>query len=350
MSRQPRISFPGAHYHLLNRFVDRHPFFQADQDYRCFLDTFFELAPLHGIRTYAYCLMPNHFHIVLETTRGGMSQFLQQAMSRVAHELNKRHDRVGHLFQDRSKTFLIEEGAYFETVVGYVLLNPVRAGICRDVLAYPWSSATLMVKGGGYPVETRLLAERLSGEMITSEDVDEQRAILMRWLRRLESEARAKAAGHETASDDLTQSFREGVSGTFCGSSQFRKRVLMENERRLRFEQGRKRRITDRDFTRVTWVDLGELAASLCAQAPEDLISAWRDQRAAIADLRIVLAHHVANWTFDRIRREDGDRQSEARYSVAMSRLKAEPRKKEMMARALERVVSGSYIPTFSEA
>ncbi len=333
MARPPRISFPGAHYHLLNRFVDRHPFFQTEPDYRRFLDTYYELAPLHGIRTYAYCLMPNHFHVVLETERGDLSRFLQQFLFRVAREMNRHSGRVGHLFQDRAKTLLIEDGAYFETVVGYVLLNPVRAGLCRDVFGYRWSSAGTMVSDGPWPVERHLLAERVSGRDFGPADVEGQRDALIRWARRLEATANADR-------------FAEGVRGTFGGSAGFRKKVLLQNERRERFEDSRRRRCTDRDFDKVTWEELGEMAERIRGHLPFPLRRAWKNEATFQHDLRTFLASKVAHWSYERIRAAEADRFSLPSYAMAMHRMRRDPRKREVARLVRGRAVSGSNLVT----
>ena len=80
--RGPRISYPHAVLHVINRFVDRHPFFQEPKDFELFLDIYFEVAKSFGMMTYAYCLMPNHFHIVLETPSGELSKFLQRFLTK----------------------------------------------------------------------------------------------------------------------------------------------------------------------------------------------------------------------------------------------------------------------------
>lgn len=321
MARPPRLSYPGAHFHLLNRFVDRHPFFQAEADYRCFLDTYFRFAGLHCVRTFAYCLMPNHFHVVAQTGCGGLSAFLQQVMSRVAHELNRRHGRVGHLFQGRTKSLLIEDGSYFETVCGYVLLNPVRAGLCRDLLEYRWSSAADMIaRSPSYPVDLFALADRLTGKSFRDDDTASRSEALSRWMRSLVAE-------------DNESSFHGARRGTFLGSSGFRKRILNQNERRDRVIAIRKRRVTDRDWSDVSWDEMGQIAESLVAHTPQALMTGWRSLDGARDDIRIFLAHHYAHWTFDRIRRQEGDRYSSSRYSVAMTEMSRQPLRTEVARR-----------------
>jgi hypothetical protein len=219
---------------------------------------------------------------------------------------------------------LIEDGEYFETVVGYVLLNPVRAGLCRDLLDYRWSSAGASVTDGSCLVERHLLAERVSGRTIAPSDICGQCETLLRWMRRLEVAANAGQ-------------IKESIRGTFCGSSQFRKRILLQNERREKFDENRHRRITDQVSETTTWQDWKEIAENICGHVPDSLCSAWRSNKYAVEDIRIYLAHRKGHWTFDRMRKEDGDRFSLARYTYAVSIIEHNPLKSELARIALGR-------------
>jgi REP element-mobilizing transposase RayT len=148
MPRGPRISYPNAVFHVINRFVDRHPFFRTRTDYLTFLDIYFDVAGTFGLWTYSYDLMPNHFHFVLETPSGEISKFLQRFLTRAVQHLNAKHGRVGHLLQGRTKTLLVEKDRYLSTVIGYVLLNRVRAGLAPDVFSDPYNSANELLTCG----------------------------------------------------------------------------------------------------------------------------------------------------------------------------------------------------------
>jgi len=139
--RGPRITYPNAVFHIINRFVDKHPFFKTDEDYKTFLNIYYEIAKYYQIKTFSYCIMPTHFHYVIQTITGEISKFLQRFLTTSAQTLNRKYERTGHLFQGRTKTLIVQTELYFETVVKYVLLNPVKAKIVKNIFEYPYSSA-----------------------------------------------------------------------------------------------------------------------------------------------------------------------------------------------------------------
>jgi REP element-mobilizing transposase RayT len=122
------------------RGVARAPVFRDQRDYRRYLATARTVLDLTDARVLAYALMPNHAHFLIEADLANLTAFFRRLGTRYAGYFNKRHDRVGHLFQDRFKSKPVETDAYLTTAVAYIHLNPVRAGLARDVLSYPWSS------------------------------------------------------------------------------------------------------------------------------------------------------------------------------------------------------------------
>ncbi len=144
MARKLRLEFAGAVYHVLNRGDRGEEIFEDDQDRERFLTTLAEVCVKTGWQVHAYCLMRNHFHLVVETPQanliGGMKWFLGTYTSR----FNRRHRLVGHLFSGRYKSLLIgDSGSYLRTVGEYVHLNPVRAKLLRaedPLRRYRWSS------------------------------------------------------------------------------------------------------------------------------------------------------------------------------------------------------------------
>jgi REP element-mobilizing transposase RayT len=321
MSRPPRCTYPNATFHVLNRFVDKHPFFQDDRDYEYFIRTYFDVARSFRITTYAYCLMPNHFHIALRTPDGQISRFLQRLLTRVAVTMNHRRGRTGHLFQGRSKTLLVEDELYFETLIAYILMNPVRAGICTDPFAYPWSSAAELLTGQSR-VDVRTVAERIADRKLT-ENAPEWRAAIVRWLQSVEV-ARNEAR------------FNDGRRGQFLASADFRKRTLALLERRTDVEpqvvsrtETRTRRLTDFPLSSLTWSDLKEIASRQVEHfsAAGSQVTAWDDLDQSIEEIAIYLAQMTAHWTNEQIRSAEGDRFSNARYVAVTRRIRRDPRK-----------------------
>ncbi len=109
-------------------------------DRRRFLALLATVVAKHELACHAYCLMANHFHLVVTTTRANLSDAIQHLNGRYAERWNRRHGRVGHLFQGRFGAQVVQDGRYFLTVCRYVAMNPVRAGLVSAPERWPWSS------------------------------------------------------------------------------------------------------------------------------------------------------------------------------------------------------------------
>lgn len=153
MARPLRIEFPGALYHVTSRGNARAPIFLADPDRLRFLHMLGETVEQYRWLCHAYCLMANHYHLVVQTLEPNLSRGMHQLNGTYTQRFNRRHDRVGHLFQGRFKAILVERESHLLELARYVVLNPVRAGIEKDPERYRWSSlrATLgLVQGPGW--------------------------------------------------------------------------------------------------------------------------------------------------------------------------------------------------------
>jgi REP element-mobilizing transposase RayT len=140
MPRPPRVEFPGALYHVTSRGNDRRRIFWDDTDRRTFLRHLTDVAMRDGFAVFAYCLMGNHYHLVVETPRPNLACGMQHLNSAFARWFNERHGRVGHLFQGRYHAVLVEAEPQLLELVRYVVLNPVRAGLCDRPEEWRWSS------------------------------------------------------------------------------------------------------------------------------------------------------------------------------------------------------------------
>ena len=140
MPRPLRLDFPGAHFHITARGVARRTIFIDRSDRRCFLKILQTAGERHGGICHAYCLMGNHYHLLLESTAGRLSSLMQHLNGSYGRWFNRRRDRCGHLFQGRFKASLVDEGAYFLEVVRYVELNPCRAELVSHPVEWEWSS------------------------------------------------------------------------------------------------------------------------------------------------------------------------------------------------------------------
>ncbi len=140
MSRPLRIEYPGAVYHLMNRGSARQKVFLTSADYREFLKTVSEANDLWGIEVFAYCLMPNHYHLCLRTPRGNLSRVMRHIDGLYTQRFNRRHRRDGSLFRGRYKAIVVDADEYLLAVVRYVHLNPVGGRLARQPQEYRWSS------------------------------------------------------------------------------------------------------------------------------------------------------------------------------------------------------------------
>src|SRR5512146_253049 len=140
MSRPLRLEFPGALYHVTARGDRREPIFDDDQDRNELLLVLGQALKRFDATCLAYCLMPNHYHFVFETRRANLSRLMRHVNGVYTQRYNRRHHKVGHLFQGRFKAILVDRDAYLLQVCRYVELNPVRAQMVAAPGDWPWSS------------------------------------------------------------------------------------------------------------------------------------------------------------------------------------------------------------------
>jgi len=187
MPRQLRIQYEGAIYHLMSRGDRREDIFRDDVDRKSFLETLGVACGKTGWQVHAYCLMSNHFHLVVETPRANLVDGMKWLLGTYTMRFNRKHKLSGHLFAGRYKSLLIDESApgYLRAACDYVHLNPVRAGLLRKqerLEKYRWSSYPGYVRGPGRR-ETWLRCDRLLGEYgLTKED----RRARLEFARRME--------------------------------------------------------------------------------------------------------------------------------------------------------------------
>lgn len=151
MARPLRIQFPGAFYHVLSRGNEQKAVFRREGDYGLFLKTLSECCLRFGVRVHAHCFMPTHFHLLLETQDGNLSEFMKRLLGVYTIRFNRRYRRCGHLFQGRYKAFLVEKESYLVELSRYIHLNPCRAGLVTSPEEYPWSSMALFLRDGSPP-------------------------------------------------------------------------------------------------------------------------------------------------------------------------------------------------------
>ena len=140
MARPLRIQYPGAFYHVTSRGNERKAIFKNKRDREKFLSYLESASERYDAVIHTYCLMDNHYHLLLETPRSNLSQILHHINGAYTTYFNVKRDRSGHLLQGRYKAILVEKDAYCQELSRYIHLNPVRAGVVKWPSEYTWSS------------------------------------------------------------------------------------------------------------------------------------------------------------------------------------------------------------------
>lgn len=140
MARPLRVEYPGALYHVMSRGNARQNIYSNDNDRKEFLKNLEHCIKMHNLICHAYCLMSNHYHLLLETPDGNLSQAMRDVNGNYTQKYNYLHDSVGHLLQGRYKAFVIERETYFLEVARYIVLNPVRDNLIKHPKLWKWSN------------------------------------------------------------------------------------------------------------------------------------------------------------------------------------------------------------------
>jgi REP element-mobilizing transposase RayT len=140
MARPLRLEYPGAVYHVTSRGNARQDIVMDDRDRTLFLEKLAHVIDRFGWRCHAYCLMDNHYHLLIETPQPNLSRGMRQLNGTYTQAINRRHHRVGHLFQGRFTAILVEKEAHLLELCRYVVLNPVRAKLVTHPRLWAWSS------------------------------------------------------------------------------------------------------------------------------------------------------------------------------------------------------------------
>jgi REP element-mobilizing transposase RayT len=255
MARKLRVEYPGALYHVMSRGDRREDIFLDDVDRHDLIKTLAEACQKTGWQVHAYCLMRNHYHLVLETPDANLVAGMAWLQSSYTIRLNHRHKLFGHVFSGRYKAQLVEGSGngYLRTACDYVHLNPVRARLIKGedcLLAYPWSSLAWYLAAPEHrPAWMRV--DRLLGEHGIREDNAKGRQ---------EFERRMEARRLQETDEGLLKVFRRG----WClGGEEFRKEMLEKMEGRLgenhsgelrrETAQGKGERIVAEELKRLGW-------------------------------------------------------------------------------------------------
>ena len=149
MPRTSRIDYPGALHHVITRGIEKKYIFEHADDKRFFLSRLTDLLSLYSFRCYAWSVMDNHIHILLQTNDAKLSIFMHRLLTSYAYYYNRKYKRVGHLFQNRYKSIVCDKDENLLTLIRYIHLNPVKAGICdfARLKRFPWSGHKELAAG-----------------------------------------------------------------------------------------------------------------------------------------------------------------------------------------------------------
>jgi REP element-mobilizing transposase RayT len=285
-----RVEYPGAIYHVMDRGDRREDIFLDDVDRQDFLKTLAEACQKTGWQVHAYCLMKNHFHLVMETPNANLVAGMRWLLSAYTIRLNHRHQLFGHVFSGRYKALIVggSGSGYLKSACGYVHLNPVRANLLGQedrLLSYPWSSLVWYLAAQPHR-SAWIRVDRLLGEHGIQQDDSAGRQ---------EFERRLEARRLEEADETELKLFRRG----WClGGEEFKRQMLAlmegklgENhsgELRRESAESKAERIIVEEMSRLKWCE-GDLA-SRPKNEPGKLVIAARLRRETTLPIKWIAA------------------------------------------------------------
>lgn len=220
MSRPLRIEYPGAFYHVTSRGNERKMVFQSTRDREKYLSYLESAHHRYGAIIHVYCLMGNHYHLLLETPRGNLSKVLHHINGAYTTYFNIKRGRSGHLFQGRFKGILVEKDAYCKELSRYIHLNPVRAGMVKSPLEYPWSSYRSFIGKDKKP-------DWLTTELVLGDFGGEGRKGYRRYREYVE----------RGETNEQESPFKRVIASTFLGSEEFINRIRTEYLERRKIDK-----------------------------------------------------------------------------------------------------------------
>lgn len=290
MPRKLRIQYPGAMYHVMNRGDRQEDIFQDDDDRKRFLSTVGEACQKTEWQVHAYCLMRNHFHLVIETPQANLVAGMKWLLGVYTKRFNIRHRLCGHLFAGRYKALIVDGGGdgYLRTVCDYVHLNPVRAKLVRPGAAlesFGWSSYGEYLKPAGHRPQW-LRVDRLLGEKGIPKDSPAGREEFARQMERRRQEEqesdyqsirRGWCLGREAFREDLLASAVERVGANHYGAE--RQETGVQKAERITAEELKGLRWSEADLQRRRKGDKGKVRTARRLRQETTMSLKWIAQR-----------------------------------------------------------------------
>jgi len=290
MARKLRVEYPGAIYHVMNRGDRQEAIFRDDVDRGRFLETLGEACIRSGWEVHAYCMMPNHFHAVVETPQPTLVSGMKWFLGTYTGRFNRRHKAFGHLFSGRYKSLIVDGSGrgYLRTVCEYVHLNPARARLLKpeqSLREYRWSSwPAYLHSPGRRPVWLRV--DRVLGEMGIRQDSGAGRRELERLVearRGVQDQADYKTIrrgwffGEDALKRELLDRVGERLGVEHYGLE--RQESQVEHAERLVGEELRRRRWAEATLVERTKGDAEKVKIAVRLRAETLVTVAWIAQR-----------------------------------------------------------------------
>ena len=267
MARKPRVEYAGAFYHVICRGNQRQVIFRSDADREYYLGRVEEYRQRYGFKVYAYVLMSNHVHLLIETGKVALSRIMQGLQLRYTGYYNRKYKKAGHLFQGRYKAILCDRQAYLLELVRYLHLNPGRMRAPTDPSTYRWSShGAYLGKSGLVKVEASMVLAGLAGS------VGQARRAYLRFM------AEGKGSGHQANYYDVQDQ-------RFLGNRKFVEGID---------EQIRSKAEVKTPGPRATFSQLLRLTAQAHGVRERDLVQAGRQRKWVKA--RSMLVYLAREW------------------------------------------------------
>jgi putative transposase len=267
MARKPRVEYPGAFYHVICRGNQRQVIFRSDADRKYYLERLEKYRQRYGFSVYAYVLMSNHVHLLIETGRVPLSKTMHGLQFTYTSYYNKTYRKVGHLFQGRYKAILCDRQAYLLELVRYLHLNPGRLRSPIDPWRYRWSSHTAYL---GKESLVKIESAAVLGELAKS--VGQARRAYLRFM------AEGKGSGHRADYYDVQDQ-------RFLGDERFVEQI----DERIRAE-----REIELPHPRAQFSKLLHLTAEAYGVTERDLVQAGRQRKWVRA--RSMLVYMAREW------------------------------------------------------
>lgn len=249
MSRPLRIHYPNAWYHVMNRGRRGERIFEEPADYTCFIKLLKDSAEMWHIRIAAYCLMTNHYHLLVQTPQANLSRCMRHINGLYTQHYNRHHHADGQLFRGRYKSMLVDADSYLLELVKYIHRNPVRAGIVDRVDAYAWSSHK------GYLSQAAQWSWLYKDFVLSllSQSRQKQKRAYTAFIR-------------EGETDSIIDIFNKGTLPAILGTEQFIDRI-----RKKFYKQSRDRRVPQSKIPAIPIDEITQVVAGQYRTSPEGL-------------------------------------------------------------------------------